>query len=210
MKLYYNPYGCSLAAVIAALEAGIELDLVWVDILKDPHLLADGRDYAGIAPKNYVPALVRDDGSMLTEVAVILQYLADLAPASGLAAAAETEERLRQQEWLNFLASELHKFFSPWLFHDEVGETAQAYARRKIAERFAVVEARLGHGDYLFGAALSAADAYLFVMVNWCGFARVQLEPFPRLRAWFERMRARPAVVRALKLHGRQPEAAAA
>lgn len=210
MKLYYNPYGCSLAVVIAALEAGIELELEWVDIVSDPHRLSDGSTYRPINPKDYVPALVRDDDTLLTEVAVILQYLGDLAPASGLVPASGTEERVRQQEWLNFLSSELHKFFSPWLFHEEVGETAQAYAREKIATRFALVDTQLSGSQYLLGDNLTAADAYLFVMANWSAFARVPLEPHPRLRAWFERMKARPAVKEALRLHSRQPAVAAA
>lgn len=210
MKLYYNPYGCSLAVVIAALEIGIELELEWVDIVSEPHRLADGSAYRTINPKDYVPALVRDDDTLLTEVAVIVQYLGDLAPASGLVPAPGTEERVRQQEWLNFLSSELHKFFSPWLFHEEVGGTAQAYAREKIASRFALVDTQLSGSQYLLGEKPTAADAYLFVMVNWSAFAKVPLEPHPRLRAWFERMKARPAVKEALRLHSRQPTVAAA
>lgn len=210
MKLYYNPYGCSLAVVIAACEAGIELELEWVDILTEPHELADGSVYRSINAKDYVPALVRDDNTLLTEVAVILQYLGDLAPASRLVPEPGTEERVRQQEWLNFLSSELHKFFSPWLFHEEVGEIAQAYAREKIATRFALVDRQLSGSQYLLGEKLTAADAYLFVMANWSAFAKVTLEPHPRLRAWFERMNARPAVKEALRLHSRQPAVAAA
>lgn len=210
MKLYYNPYGCSLSVMIAAVEAGIGLELEWVDILTDPHRLSDGSDYAAVNPKNYVPALRLDDGSLLTEVAVILQFLGDLAPNAGLVAAAGTKERLRQQEWLNFLSSELHKFFSPWLFHEEVGEAAQAYAREKIAARFALVDAQLATGPYILGPSLTAADAYLFVMVNWAAFAKVPLDACPHLRAWFERMKARPGVKEALRLHARQPAAVAA
>ena len=210
MKLYYNPYGCSLAVLIAAAEAGITLDLEWVDILNDPHRLMDGSDYSGINPKNYVPLLQRDDGSTLTEVAVILQYLADSVPEPGLAPAPGTEARLRLQEWLNFLSSELHKFFSPWLFHPEVGELAQAYAREKIASRFAIVDGALARTDFVAGETFTAADAYLFVMVNWSDFANVPLGAYPHLRAWFDRMKARPAVKEAVRLHSRQPAAAAA
>ena len=210
MKLYYNPYGCSLAVVIAAAEAGITLDLEWVDILADPHRLADGTGYSGINPKNYVPLLQRDDNTLLTEVAVILQYLADSAPDSGLAPAPGTEARLRLQEWLNFLSSELHKFFSPWLFHPEVGEIAQTYAREKIAARFAIIDGALARTDFVASDSFTAADAYLFVMVNWSDFAKVPLEPYPHLRGWFARMKARPAVKEALRLHSRQPATAAA
>jgi glutathione S-transferase len=209
MKLYFNPYACSLAALITAAEAHIELDLVEVDILKDPHTLVDGSDYSAINPKNYVPALVAANTQLLTEVSVIVQYLADLRPEWNLAPTPGSWARTRLQETLNFLGSELHKFYSPWLFHPEVGEVAQAYAREKIESRYALVEAQLEGRDYLMGE-FSVADAYLFVMVNWAAFAKTPLDAFPNIRAWFERMKARPAVQEALRLHAGQPKRAAA
>jgi glutathione S-transferase len=133
MKLYYNPFGCSLAVAIAAGEGTVPLDLVFVDILSDPHTLADGSDYSRISPRNYVPLLELDSGKRISEVAAIIQYIADLVPDARLALAAGAPERLKLQEWLTFLGTELHKFYSPWLFYPEVGETAQAYAREKIA-----------------------------------------------------------------------------
>src|SRR5262245_18146326 len=126
MKLYYNPYGCSLAVVIAASEAALPLDLVYVDILRDPHVLADGHDYATIAPRNYVPLLELEGGEHVSEVAAILQLVADRVPGAGLAPAAGTAGRVKLQEWLTFIGTELHKFYSPWLFHPEVGGVAQA------------------------------------------------------------------------------------
>jgi glutathione S-transferase len=210
MKLYYNPYACSLAVLIAATEAGIDLDLIEVDILKDPHTLADGSDYLGINPKNYVPALVAANAELLTEVSAILQYLADLRPESGLAPTAGSWDRVKLQETLNFLGSELHKFYSPWLFHPEdVGEQAMAYARAKIASRYALVEQQLEGRDYLMGG-FSVADTYLFVMVNWAAFAKTPLDAFPNIRAWFDRMNARPAVREALRLHAGKPKRVAA
>lgn len=209
MKLYFNPYACSLAVLITAAEAHIELDLVEVDILKDPHTLVDGSDYSAINPKNYVPALVAANTQLLTEVSVIVQYLADLRPEWNLAPTPGSWARTRLQETLNFLGSELHKFYSPWLFHPEVGEVAQAYAREKIASRYALVEAQLEGRDYLMGE-FSVADAYLFVMVNWAAFAKTPLDAFPNIRAWFERMKARPAVQEALRLHAGQPKRVAA
>jgi len=209
MKLYYNPYGCSLAVTIAAAEAKVPLDLVFVDILSDPHTLADGSDYSLINPRNYVPLLELDDGEEISEVAAIVQYLADLVPDAGLASAAGTAGRVKLQEWLTFLGTELHKFYSPWLFHPEVGEIAQDYARAKIAGRYALIDKHLRDRDYLLGS-LTVADAYLFVMVNWAAFAKTPLEAFPNLRAWFERMKARPAVKEALRLHSRMPAAKAA
>lgn len=201
MKLYFNPYACSLAVVILAAEAGIPLDLVEVDILKDPHTLADGSLYTAINAKNYVPMLELDNGERLTEVAVILQYLADLKPETGLVPAAGSIERVWQQEALNFIGTELHKFYSPWLFHPEVGELAQDYARTKIAGRLAILDLQLAEFAFVAGDRFTAADAYLFVITNWSGFAKVSLAPFPNLRAWFKRVGERPAVKEALRLH---------
>src|SRR5688572_14016918 len=204
MKLYYNPYGCSLAVMVAASEAGLPLDLVFVDILSAPHTLADGSDYSLINERNYVPLLELEDGERISEVAVILQFLADRVPTAGPAPAPTAAERVKLQEWLNFTGTELHKFYSPWLFHPEVGETAQEYARSKIASRYRLIDQHLAGRDYILGR-FSVADAYLFVMTNWAAFAKTPLDAFPNLSAWFERMKARPAVKEALRLHSRMP-----
>jgi glutathione S-transferase len=209
MKLYFNPYACSLAPLIAATEAGIHLDLEPVDIMKDPHTLADGSDYVAVTGKNYVPLLELDTGEQLTEVSVILQFLADTQPEAQLAPANGTWSRVKLQEMLNFLGSELHKFYSPWLFHPEVGEVAQAYARSKIAGRYALIEKLLAGREYLMGE-FSVADAYLFVMVNWAVAAKTPLVEFPNIRAWFERMKARHAVAEAVRRHTSSPARAAA
>lgn len=209
MKLYFNPYACSLAVLIVAREARIDLDLIEVDILKDPHTLADGSNYAAVSAKNYVPALIAANGELLTEVSVILQYLADLRPEWDLAPTAGRWSALRLQETLNFIATELHKFYSPWLFHAEVGLVAQDYARSKIASRYVLIEEQLKGRDYLMGE-FSVADAYLFVMVGWTAFAKTPLDAFPNIRAWFERMNARPAVREALHLHAGSTRKAAA
>jgi glutathione S-transferase len=208
MKLYYNSYACSLAVLIVASEAQIQLELADVDIMNNPHKLADGSDYARINPRDYVPALVTADTELLTEVSAILQYLADLRPEAKLAPSPGSWDRTRLVEWLNFLGSELHKFYSPWLFHPEVGEVAQDYARGKIASRYALVDKQLAGRDYLLGP-FSVADAYLFVMVNWAAFAKTPLDDFPNIRDWFGRMKSRPTVQQALHQHAGKAQAAA-
>ena len=210
MQLYFTPNTCSLAVVIAAAEAGIDLDLIAVDIMQDPHRLNDGSEYAAVNPKNYVPMLVLDSGETLTEVAVILQYLADLAPHAGIVAPNGSLDRVRQQAVLSFVATELHKFFSPWLFHPAVGEAAQAYARDSIAGRFALLDKQLGKSLFAAGDRFTIVDAYLFVMVVWSGFTSVPLAAFPNLGSWFARMQARPAVIEALRLHSAKPVSVAA
>jgi glutathione S-transferase len=209
MQLYYHPYGCSLAPAIAAAEAGIPLDFVYVDIIGEPHRLADGLLYSEINARNYVPLLGLDDGTEVSEAGIILQYLADLDPEAGLAPAHGTAERRLLNQWLTFLGTELHKTYSPWLFHPEVGEQAQDYARQRVAARYAIVEKQLEGRAWLLGD-YSVADAYLFVMVNWAAAAKTPLTDFPNIRAWFERMKLRPQVRAALKTHSVSPAAVAA
>jgi len=203
MKLYYATGTCSLSPHIVALEAGISLDIERVDIFKKPHVTSTGHDFTKVNPNGYVPVLELDDGSLLTEGAAIVQYLADLRPEAKLAPAAGTRERYELQSWLNFVASELHKMYSPWLFHPEYGTQAQEVARGKIAERLASVESHLaGTGPYLMGETFTAADAYLFTIVGWSGFAKVDLSAFPRLRAYMDRVGARPTVREAMRAEG--------
>lgn len=203
MKLYYATGTCSLSPHIVALEAGIPLDIERVDIFKKPHVTGAGRDFTKVSPNGYVPALELDDGSLLTEGAAIVQYLADFRPASKLAPAAGTRERYQLQSWLNFVASELHKMYSPWLFHPEYGAQAQDVARGKIAERLAYVEKQLeGSGPYVMGETFTVADAYLFTIVGWSAYARVDLSAFPQLRAYVDRVGARPKVREAMLAEG--------
>jgi glutathione S-transferase len=200
MKLYYGVAACSLAPLIVATEAGIALDLVKVDIYHSLHTLPDGSDYATVNPRLYVPILEFEDGSRLSEVAVILQYLADQAPGSGLAPGRDDDRRYRLQEWLNFISSELHKAFSPWLFHAELGNVAQDAVRIRIASRLAWVNEQLAGREYLLGS-YSVADAYLFTILDWAKFTKVPLDEFPNILAWQARVGARPAVRDAVKRH---------
>jgi glutathione S-transferase len=200
MKLYYGVNACSLATLITALEADQPIELVKVDIYHDPHTLPDGSSYADVNPKLYVPLLEFEDGRRLSEVAVQLQYLADRAPGSGLAPDRRSEDRYVLQEWLNYISSELHKSFSPWLFHPEVGQAAQDTARAKIAFRLQFVEQKLSGRDYLLGD-FTVADAYLFTILNWSKFAKVKLDNFPNILAWQARVAARPAVQEAMRQH---------
>ncbi len=200
MKLYYGVNACSLAVLITALEADIPVELVKVDIYHSPHTTPDGSDYSEVNPKLNVPILEFSDGRRLSEVAVQLQYLADQEPGYGLAPDRLSDERYRLQEWLNYISSELHKSFSPWLFHSEVGRPAQEAARNKIAFRLRLVEERLRDHQYLMGG-YTIADAYLFTILAWSAFAKVPLDEFPSIRTWQARVGTRPAVVEALRRH---------
>ncbi|MGE5475885.1 MAG: glutathione transferase GstA [Bacteroidales bacterium] len=204
MQLYYFPGACSLAPHILAEEAGIALELVKVDITTGDITTGDivnGGKFAEVNPKGYVPALRLDDGQLLTEVMVILQYLGDLAPASGLVPVAGSMARYRLQEWLCFIATEVHKGFGP-LWAPDIPETIRQGALGRLAKRFAWMDAQLAARPYLLGNEFSAADCYAFTVLNWAAYLKVDLTPYPALLAFMARVDARPAVQRALKAEG--------
>lgn len=203
MKLYYSAGACSLSPHIVAVEAGIPLDLERVSLSKTPHTTASGVDFSTVNPNGYVPALELDDGTLLTEGPAIVQYLADLKPESGLAPRAGTAARVQLQSWLNFIGTELHKMYSPWLFHAEYGDQVQAAARKKIAERLAFVDAHLAAGGpFLLGERFTVADAYLFTIVSWSKLVHVDLSGFAHVRDHLDRVAQRPAVREAMKAEG--------
>lgn len=200
MKLYFTPGTCSLAPHIVLREIGLEVQLRRVRLGPEAVVIADGRDYRELNPLGYVPLLELDDGRLLGEGVAIMLHLADLAPQAGLAPAVGTRERDELHRWLIFISSELHKSFSPWLFHPEYGEQAAEVARARIVQRFAEVERHLGGRDYLLGERFSIGDAYLFAIADWARPTKISLEPHPRLAAYLERVRSRDSVATALRL----------
>jgi len=200
MKLYYSPGACSLSPHIALKEAGLPFDLVRVDVRAKK--LEDGSDFLAVNPKGQVPALVSDDGDLLTEGAVIVQKIADSPPQKNLAPAQGSSERYKLQEWLTFISSELHKTFSPWLFHPEYGVQAADVARERLRERFQVLEAHLAKQDYLVGGRFSVADAYCFTIMNWSRGRGIDLSPWPHLAPYLSRIGERPGVHAALVAEG--------
>jgi glutathione S-transferase len=193
MKLYYAPGACSLSPHIVAEEAGVPLDLVKVDL--KAHTLEDGSDYHKINPKGSVPALVLDDGELLTEGPAIVQYIADRKPESGLAPACGTLARYHLQEWLNFINGEIHKTFTP-LFHGASGDERKKTIET-IEKKFAFADKALTGRPFLLGDTFTAADAYLFVMLTWAKKMHITIPP--ALAAFFDRIAARPKVQAAMK-----------
>jgi glutathione S-transferase len=189
MKLYYSPGTCSLHPLIALNETGLPVELVRVDLRA--HKTHTGADYYAINPKGYVPALQLDDGTVLTEGAVIDQYIADQKPESRMIPPAGTIDRYRAQEWLNFVATEIHKG-SATLFgaSDEVKEQGRA----KLARRLDIVAKALDEHPYLVGDTFGVADAYLFNVLTWVPFLGIDLARWPALQAFFARVQQRPAV----------------
>jgi glutathione S-transferase len=199
MKLYYTPGVCSLSPHIVAKEAGIALDLVKTDIKNKT--LDGGDDYRAKNPLGYVPALELDDGSILTEGPAIVQYLADKAPAKGLAPANGTTERYKMQSWLNFVSTEIHKGFSP-LFNPAMPEDAKKIARERLAARFDHLNKHLAKSEFLMGTSFTAPDAYLFTTLRWTVPTKIDLAPYPNLVAYMKRVEARPGVQAAMKAEG--------
>ena len=200
MKLYYAPAACSFAPHVALREAGLPFEPVKVDLRK--HTLAvDGSDYYAINPKGYVPLLELDNGERLSEVAVVLQYIADRKPGT-IAPAFGSMERYRVMEWLNFISSEVHKQFGP-LWYPDTPDATKEKQRATLAKRFDYLSQTLGRQPYLMGDKFTIADAYLHAILNWTGFLKVDIAPWPALVQFQARMAARPAVQEAQKVeHG--------
>jgi glutathione S-transferase len=199
MKLYFSPGACSLSVHIALREAGLNFDLAKVDLTT--HKLDTGEDFYSISPRGYVPLLELGDGSRYTEAAALLQYVADLDPAHALIAAPGSKKRFETIEWLAFISTELHKGFSPWLWHKETAESTKQASKEKLAVRFTELDRHLAANEYLAGE-FTVADAYCFTIVNWAHFLAIDLTPYPNLKAYLARVAARPKVHEALVREG--------
>jgi glutathione S-transferase len=199
MRLYILPGACSLAADIALREAGIAFELVRVS--HRTHKTAEGVDFDQINTKGYVPALVLDNGELLTENAALLAYIADLNPTAKLAPPNGTLERYRLSEWLAYINSEVHKGFSP-LFSADASPDMKQYARNALTKRIGWLAEKLGSKPYLMGEQFTVADAYLFVVLSWAVHVAFDLTPWPNLHAFQERVAARPHVVEAMTAEG--------
>jgi len=178
MKLYYMPGACSLAPHIALREADLEFRLVKVDI--QSRRTDCNHDYYDVNPKGSVPALELEDGQVLTEVPVILQYIDALAPEAGLLPG-DTMNRYRALEWLNYIGTEIHKSFSP-LFRPSTPTAFLTPGREHLSRRLAIVETRLRDHRYLSGSAFSLADIYLFVVCRWLGDQQMSVADWPALQ----------------------------
>jgi glutathione S-transferase len=198
MNLYYAPGACSLAPHIVMREAGFPVELKKVDLKAKQ---VEGGDYKSVNGKGYVPAVKLDDGTVLTEAPVIMQYLADQKPDAGLAPKAGSMDRYRLQEWLNFITSELHKgmgnFFNPALTDDW-----RKAVTDRLGLRFDWLSKQLEGKKYLMGDKFTVADAYLFVILNWAGPSKFDLGKWPVLQEYHKRVAARPKVQEALKAEG--------
>lgn len=199
MKLYYSPGTCSLAPHIVLKETSTPFTLVKTDIAAKK--VEDGSDFFKVNPNGYVPALMLDDGTILTEAAVIVQYIADKAGATSLAPANGTLPRYQMQSWLNFIATEIHKGFSP-LFNKKMPEVGKAVAKERLFDRIKFLDGHLAKSEYITGKSFTLPDAYLFTTLGWTKILNIDLAPYPNVVGYLGRIAARPAVQAAMRAEG--------
>jgi glutathione S-transferase len=200
MKLYFSPGSCSLSPHIALREAGVPFDLERVDLRAKT--TSGGEDYVAINPKGYVPAVLLDDGELLTEGAIIVQYIADQRPDRRLAPPQGTPERRRLQEWLHFIATELHKGFGP-INNPKAGAELKEALQARLISRFAFLAKGLEGRRHLVGDTFTVADGYAYYVLR----SLRKLDPealgrTPALGAYFDSISSRPAVQAALEAEG--------
>ena len=201
MKLYYSPGACSLSPQIVLQESGLAYEPVLAST--KTHQLADGTDFYTINPLGYVPVLELDNGARLREGPAIVQYIADQVPEKKLAPANGSFERYELQQWLNFIATEIHKGFGP-MFKPDTPDNYKPIALAALTKRLQWLDGQLAGRNYLLGEQFSVADAYFYTVSRWSGFVGIDLSSMPNIRAFQERMSQRPAVQAALKIEGQK------
>ena len=201
MKLFYKPGACSLSPHIALREAGLDFTMEKVDLAtkKTEH----GADYLEINPKGQVPALQLEDGSLLTEGVAIVQFIADKVPDRQLLAPSGSMTRYHTLEWLNYIATELHKGFTP-LFRPDTPDTFTPIARAALEKKFQYIEDELTEKQWLMGLRFTVADAYLFTVLRWAYAINMDMTRFTHIADYMERIKTRPAVAAALAAEGIQ------
>jgi glutathione S-transferase len=199
MKLYFAPGACSLSPHIVLREAGLNFELEQVN--NQEKKTKSGQDFWTVNPKGQVPVLELDNGEKLTEGPIVVQYLADQKPEAGLLPAAGSMDRYRVQEWLNFTTSELHKTFGP-IFRPTTPEEFKKLSKENLGKRFDYLDKHLAGRQYLMGDKFTVADAYLFTVLRWTTRIQMDLAKWPNLKAYVDRVAARPKVQEAMKAEG--------
>jgi len=197
MKLYYSPGTCSLSPHIILREGQFDFDLVRVDL--GQHKTESGEDFKQISPTGMVPLLELDDGTHISEGAVIVQYLADQKPAAKLAPKQGSMDHYKMLSWLNWTASELHKAHLPLFASDMFGgEAAKQGAIKNLKTKYDLVNKHIGENQYLLGDQFCVADAYLFTILSWHKSADLDLADWANLNSFYKKMQQREAVQQAL------------
>lgn len=198
MKLFAHPGASSLSVHILLRETELPFDLEVVNIANKTR--AFGGDYLAVNPRGLVPALELDDGTILTENAVIAQYICDLAARSDLMPPSGTMQRYKVMEWQSFVSAELHKAISPLFW--PIDDDTKTFVKKRLAVKYSVVESALTASSYLTGEQFTAADAYLFPVLSWALFFKLDLSDFPGIRAFLKKVGTRPSVAAALAAEG--------
>ena len=200
MKLYYSNGACSLTVRITLHEMGIPCEYEAVNL--KTKVTESGANYLEINPKGYVPALLLDKNELITEIPVILQYLADTHPATELLAPMGNMNRYRTLEWLNFIATELHKSAGSLFGSRFPEEIKQTVFIPLLRSKLAIVDKQLSGNKFLIGNKVTLPDAYMFVILTWLVRMKIDISTWPNLVRYFKDMNSRPAVQQALKEEG--------
>lgn len=200
MKLYFSPGACSLSPHIALREAGLPFELVQVDLRAKK--TKSGDDFLAINPKGYVPALALPDGEVLTEGALIVQYIADQKPEARLAPPAGTKERRRLAELLHFIATELQKGMAPF-YNPKANPEFKESLRERLNLRFGYLAKLLENQKFLLGDDFTVADGYAYYVLRSAkSLNAADVSASPVLSAYFERVQGRESVQAALAAEG--------
>jgi glutathione S-transferase len=206
MKLYYSPGACSLASHIVLAESGLPYEAVKVDL--KTRTTEKGEPYAEITPKNQVPCLRLDDGQLMTEGVAIMQLVADKKPETNLIPKWGTPERYRAIEWLNYVATEVHKGLSAFFSIDRLVSNKEGNAefrqstKAAMEKKYAFLNEHLQKNQFLLGNQFTAPDAYLFTVTSWCDHVGLDLSKFTAVLGYMERVKNRPGVQKAMKEEG--------
>ncbi|AGB78026.1 MULTISPECIES: glutathione transferase GstA [unclassified Pseudocitrobacter] len=199
MKLFYKPGACSLASHISLRESGLDFTLVGVDLQKK--VTETGEDFLQTNPKGQVPTLQLDDNTVLTEGVAIMQYIADSVADRQLLAPVSSISRYKTLEWLNFIATELHKGFTP-LFRPDTPEDYKPTARALLDKKMAYIDSELADCEWISGSRFTIADAYLFTVLRWAFAVKLEMSGYKNIAAYMARVAARPAVAAAMAAEG--------
>lgn len=199
MKLFYKPGACSLASHITLRESGKDFSLIGVDLMQKR--MENGDDFLKVNPKGQVPALLLDDNTLLTEGVAIMQYIADSVADRQLLAPVGSINRYRTLEWLNYIATELHKGFTP-LFRPDTPEDYKPTVRALLDKKLAYIDESLANAQWISGSRFTIADAYLFTVLRWAFAVKLEMAGYKNIAAYMERVAARPAVAAAMTAEG--------
>lgn len=199
MKLFYKPGACSLASHITLRESGKDFSLIGVDLMHKR--MENGDDFLQVNPKGQVPALLLDDNTLLTEGVAIMQYLADSVADRQLLAPVGSINRYKTLEWLNFIATELHKGFTP-LFRPDTPEDYKPTVRALLDKKLAYIDESLAGAQWISGSRFTIADAYLFTVLRWAFAVKMDMAGYQNIADYMARVAARPAVAAALAAEG--------